>query len=105
MEREESMGSAIKNVAKDAAGSAERMFDRAGEAVGSMGDTLRQGMEGGSRVKEAVSRSIKETADYMQQEGVSGIVDDLELLIRRYPLQTLLLGMGCGYLLSRLRSD
>ena len=49
--------------------------------------------------------ALRKTAEYFQEEGMSGIVEDLELLIRRYPLQTLLLGMGCGYLLSRLRSE
>jgi hypothetical protein len=105
MEREESTGSIVKNVARDVAGSTERIFERAGEAASSMGDTLRQGIQGGSKVTESVTRSVKQTAEYVQEEGVSGMVEDLEVLIRRYPLQTLLLGMGCGYLLSRLRPE
>ena len=108
MDREDPVVSTLKNAARSAAGSAERISDRVGETVGSIGDNLRQSIPGSSKVDDAVeaaTRSIKQTADYVQQEGMSGIVEDLELLIRRYPLQTLLLGMGCGYLLSRLRSD
>ena len=102
MDREEPVVSTLKNAARSAAGSAERISDRVGESVGS---NLRQSIPGSGKVDEAVeaaTRRIKQTADYVQQEGMSGIVEDLELLIRRYPLQTLLLGMGCGYLLSRL---
>jgi len=108
MDREEPVGSTLKNAARSAASSAERISDRVGETVGSIGDNVRQGIPGSGKVGDAVeaaTRSIKRTADYVQEEGMSGIVEDLELLIRRYPLQTLLLGMGCGYLLSRLRSD
>ncbi len=54
---------------------------------------------------DAVSRGVKQTAEYLQGQGMSGILGDLEGLIRRYPLQTLLVGVGCGYMLSRLRPD
>ena len=104
---EDAMGS-VKNVARETAASTERATDRMGEALGSVGDSIRQNLPGSgtmSEAAEAVSRTVRKTAEYFQEEGMSGIVEDLELLIRRYPLQTLLLGMGCGYLLSRLRSE
>ena len=113
MEREklnldEITGSSIKKAATETVDSAAKMTERVGEALGSAGQTLRQhlpGMEKASEAAETVTRSVKQTADYLQAEGMSGIVEDLEVLIRRYPLQTLLLGVGCGYLLSRLRTD
>ncbi len=65
-------------------------------------------MPGGAKISEAMdtlSQGAKHTAEYLHEEGLSGIVEDMEVLIRRYPLQTLLLGVGCGYILSRLRPD
>lgn len=103
---EEAIGTPMKNAARDAATSAEKVTERVSEALGSAGDTLRQHVpDRMSEAADAVSHGIRETADYFQEEGLRGIVEDVEVLIRRYPLQTLLVGMGCGYLLSRLRSE
>jgi hypothetical protein len=102
---EDAIGTSGKKAAKDAATAEEKMTERVSEAMGSAGDSLRQHMpERVSEAADAVSRRVRETADYFREEGLRGIVEDVEVLIRRYPLQTLLLGMGCGYLLSRLRS-
>jgi hypothetical protein len=46
---------------------------------------------------------VRQTGQYLREEGMSGIMEDLEVLIRRYPLQALLLGAGFGFLLSRIR--
>ncbi len=105
---EETTGSTIKKAATETLDSAERVTARAGEALRSAAESLRQHLPGGGKAGEAVeavSRGVKQTADYLREEGIGGIVEDLEILIRRYPLQTLLLGVGCGYLLSRLRPD
>ena len=103
---EEAIGTPLKNATRDATASAEKLTERAGEALGAAGDTLRQHIPHRmTDAAEAVSRTVRETADYFQGEGLRGIVEDVEVLIRRYPLQTLMLGMGCGYLLSRLRSE
>jgi len=56
-------------------------------------------------VAEQTVDAAARTTDYVRQQGVGGAVEDLEILIRRYPLQALLLGLGCGYLLSRARPD
>lgn len=105
---EESVGSTIKRGTAATLETAEKVTTGAGEALGSAAESLRQHLPGGAKVGEAVdtlSRGAKHTADYLREEGLSGIVEDLEVLIRRYPLQTLLLGVGCGYVLSRLRPD
>ena len=113
MEREklsmdESVGSTLKRAAKDTAASTAGLSEQATEALGSAGETLRRhlpdsGMMG--EAADAMPRVFKQTADYLKGEGMSGIIEDLEVLIRRYPLQTLLVGVGCGYLLSRFRPD
>lgn len=87
---------------------ADRTTKRAGEALESAADRLhdrlpRDGAAGAAA--DAVSRRVKQTSRLLKQEGMSGIVEDLEILMRRYPLQTLLIGLGCGYLLSRARPE
>ena len=53
-------------------------------------------------VVEAVSDRLEASGGYLEQEGLTGILHDAEALIRQYPVQVLLLGLGTGYLLSRL---
>jgi hypothetical protein len=99
-------GAAVKDTATEALTSAERATRRAGEALESAGETLRQhlpGTGGVSDAAEALSQGVRQTGQYLREEGMSGIMEDLEVLIRRYPLQALLLGAGFGFLLSRIR--
>ena len=101
-------GSTIKGAATETMASADRVTVRAGEVLESVSDNLREHLPESGTVGEmadAVSHGVKQTSVYLQEQGVSGIVEDLEVLIRRYPLQALLVGLGCGYLLSRVRTD
>ncbi|MGH7231111.1 MAG: hypothetical protein ACREJU_07100 [Nitrospiraceae bacterium] len=52
----------------------------------------------------AVAESFDEAGLYLQEQGFTGAREDVELLIRRYPIQSLLLGLGVGYLLARMRA-
>jgi hypothetical protein len=38
---------------------------------------------------------------YLKEENLSGLADDLTDVIRRYPIQALLVGIGVGFLLAR----
>jgi nitrite reductase/ring-hydroxylating ferredoxin subunit len=51
----------------------------------------------------AVAERLEGMGYYLQNQGLSGAMEDLEGLIRRYPIQSLLLGVGLGYLLSRIK--
>lgn len=105
---EQQHASSIKDPLKETAASAEHLADRAGEAVQSAADRVREHLSEDSTAREAaetVARKVKETSVYLQEQGIGGVVEDLEILIRRYPLQALLFGLGCGYLLSRARTD
>ena len=104
----ETMGSTMKPTVDEAFDSAQRLTEKAGETLASVGESLRQRLPesgGFGEAAEKVYRGVQQTAGYLQDEGVGGVVEDIEVLIRRYPIQTLFLGMGCGYLLSRLRPD
>lgn len=56
-------------------------------------------------VADKTAAAAARTTQHIRQQGLGGVVEDIEILIRRYPLQALLLGLGCGYLLSRARPD
>lgn len=98
-------GTAIKDSLHEGLASAEKTAKRAGEAVESAADRLREHLPEAGEAADSVARKLKQTSAYLQQQGIGGVVEDLEVLIRRYPLQSLLLGLGCGYLLSRARPD
>jgi hypothetical protein len=85
---------------------------RADEAAATLGEKLESAAEiirdrlppeGGAGVmRETVGKHLEASGRYLKQQGVSGILEDVEGLIRQYPVQILLLGVGVGYLLSRL---
>ena len=103
-----SINQTVKETVHKTASSAEHIAKRAGEAVDSAADQVRSHLPKNSPAGEAaetVARKVKETSAYLQEKGFAGVVEDLEVLIRRYPLQALLFGLGCGYLLSRARTD
>jgi len=104
----EQVKATVHDAVTDTMAAADRTTKRAGEALESAADRLRERLphEGAAgAATDAVSRGVKQTSRVLQQQGVSGIVEDLGVLMRRYPLQTLLLGLGCGYVLSRSRAD
>lgn len=104
----EQVKATVHDAVTDTMAAADRTTKRAGEALESAADRLRERLphEGAAgAATDAVSRGVKQTSRMLQQQGVSGIVEDLGVLMRRYPLQTLLLGLGCGYVISRSRAD
>ena len=44
---------------------------------------------------------LEEAGYYLREESIQGMMDTVARLVRRYPLQSLLIGAGVGYLLSR----
>ncbi len=66
-------------------------------------EALKQTGDAISDVAEKTTAAASRTPQSLQQQGITGVLQDLEILIRRYPVQAILLGLGCGYLLSRTR--
>jgi len=85
----------------------DQMVAAVGERLGSAADTLRSTLPQEGRFGDAVravSDRLEASGNYLQEQGLSGAIDEVESLIRRYPIQALLLGAGLGYVLSRLRA-
>ncbi len=75
-----------------------------GEQMSSMANSLRgnapaEGMMGSAA--KSVAESLDSAGSYLQENTFENMARDLTNFIRRYPVQSLLVGFGIGYLLSR----
>ena len=101
-------GAAIREAARDPQGAVGQAARQAGERVKSAADYVRSRLPQSGIAGEAVERvtdGVKEAATRLQEEGFKGVIDDVVTIARRYPMQTLLVGLACGYFLSRIRRD
>ncbi|MGZ8422264.1 MAG: hypothetical protein ACXWV7_04950 [Nitrospira sp.] len=100
--------SAMQDAARDSKAAADQAASQAGETLKSAADQLRArlpetGMVG--EMADRVTSGVKDAATHLQEEGFGGMVEDVVAIVRRYPMQTFLLGLGCGFLLSRFRRE
>jgi len=100
------MVSSAASAAGTAVGNAaERATTAAGSGVRQLGETIKDkgpqgGMFGGAT--RAVASTLQEGGQYLEQEGFSGMMDDVTELVRRNPLPSVLVGIGIGFLLGRM---
>jgi uncharacterized protein YjbJ (UPF0337 family) len=75
-----------------------------GETMSSWAGTIRESapQEGtiGSAAK-TVANQLENAGSYLQDNTFENMARDVTALIRRYPIQSLLVGLGVGYLFSR----
>jgi len=102
-------------VAQKASDTASYMGKKAEDATSSVGagmknlaGTIREhvpekGMLGSAG--SAVADTLESGGRYLQQQGLSGIGDDLTNMIRRNPIPSVLLCLGVGYLLARATTN
>jgi hypothetical protein len=88
-----------KDVASSVADKAQEMTSSVTHRVGEAASSV------GQRAQDAAS-TVADTWDsgrrYVQEEGVSGMLDDLTVVIRRNPIPSLLIGFSLGFLTARL---
>jgi len=103
------MGSTVTQKAGDAASFVGKKAEDATSSVGvgmkNLAGTIREkmpekGMLGAAGT--AVADTLESGGRYLQQQGLSGLGDDLTNMIRRNPIPAVLLGLGVGYLLARV---
>ncbi len=54
-------------------------------------------------ITEAADQAKNQAKDYVERTTVRGVVDDVAELIKRHPIQALMVGMAAGFLFSRKR--
>ena len=97
-----------QDVAHDPMAAADQAARQTGERLKSVADQLRarapkEGLAG--QVVESVTSGVKQAATTLQEQGFGGVIDDLVSIANRHPVPMLILGIGGGFLLSRLRRD
>jgi hypothetical protein len=107
-------GDTLSSAASKASSMASDMGDRAEDAVGNVGERMRslggtirergprEGFLGSAT--SAVAGGLETSGEYLQEQGLSGMFYDINSVIRRYPVQALLVGVGIGFLMARAMS-
>jgi len=104
----EMVSSAASSVGSSISKTAEKATSATGAGVKHLGETIkekgpRDGMFG--TASRAVADTLEQSGKYIEQEGLSGMMDDVTELIRRNPMPAILVGIGLGFLIGRtLRS-
>ena len=100
-------GAAASKVREFAAGAASRASDAAealGNRAGSLAETVRRrGPQSGPlrQVATATADRLESGAAYLRERRFENLGQELTATIRRYPLQSVLIGAGLGFILSR----
>jgi Tfp pilus assembly protein PilN len=82
---------------------ADDMTESLGGGMKTLAGTLREQVPGGpmGQMAAGVAYTLEQTGSYLEREGLSGVSDDLTHLVRNYPLQSLLVSAGVGFLLAQ----
>jgi len=98
------VGEAVSSAASNAGKTADKWTSSAGVGIKHLGETIeekgpRDGMLGNAT--RAVASTLEDTGKYLEQEGLSGMMDDVTNVVRRHPLPAVLVGIGIGFLIGR----
>lgn len=94
----------VDTVASTAKAATQHVGEYIESAQEGLQDKIRKTGRDVTEVVSAVSDKVRSSANYVQDQGVSGLVDDAEVLIRRYPIHTLCVGILLGILIGQSRS-
>jgi uncharacterized protein YjbJ (UPF0337 family) len=75
-----------------------------GEKIGSLANVIRENAphEGAvATAATAVVDGLESTSSYLREKKFEHLAKDVTALVRTYPVQSLLIGVGLGYLLAR----
>ena len=100
-------GASVRKAVKGATEQANKMVGSIGQsrdsAAHTIQDTLRRTQNSACTAMGMVADGLDTSTAYLSDRGMAGVIEDVETLIRRHPLQVLVLGVSAGYLLSRSR--
>jgi ElaB/YqjD/DUF883 family membrane-anchored ribosome-binding protein len=104
--------SAAQNVGEKAKHAGEYVRDKAdqgasqvGKGMESLAGTIRdRGPQAGllGKATTGVADTLDSAGRYLDQQGMSGMVDDLTSMIKNHPVPAMLIGIGLGFMLARL---
>ena len=91
-------------IGDEAANRADVVTTTVGEKMTDVAGVIRQKAPASGPIADAADTAadtLQRAGTYLQQQDLADIRADLEGLIRRHPLESLLVGLGLGYLLAR----
>jgi ElaB/YqjD/DUF883 family membrane-anchored ribosome-binding protein len=97
------VASKAQNLAGQAADRTDDAISAVGERMSGLAGTIRQsgpreGVLGSATA--TVADSLKSSGDYLKEHGLREMADDMTTLVKRYPVQSLLVGFGFGLLIG-----
>jgi uncharacterized protein YjbJ (UPF0337 family) len=93
-----------RGAADSVSGGTTDMVGKVGSGLGSAATSLREHSPESGMLKTAagkVADTLESSGRYLEQEGLSGMADDLTGMIKRNPIPSLLIALGVGFLLAR----
>jgi hypothetical protein len=96
----------VADKARDYAATAGEKTDdalcAAGGRMASWGESLRQNPPSGvlGTAATAVAAPLEAGGRYLQEHGLNDMMDDLGSVVRKYPLQSIFIGLGVGCLIG-----
>jgi len=114
-DKAQQVASDVKDKAQQVAGKAQDLgqqaVDRADDATTTVGEkmtdvaqTIREKAPTTgpvANVADTAADTLQRAGTYLQQQDLADIRSDLEGIIRRHPMESMLIGLGVGYLLAR----
>jgi hypothetical protein len=110
-ERLRDAAGSVQDMARKAGDVASNVGQKAGETVSNVGSqmrnlagTIRQSAPNEGVIGSAastVAEGLEAGGRYLEEETLSNLGREATDLIRRYPLQAMLIGIGIGYLMAR----
>jgi len=109
MDKAKQAAGTVADKARDVASNIGQKAENATEAVGSgmqsLAGTIRdRGPQGGflGGAASSVAGALDSSGRYLEEQGLSGMAEDVTNLIRRNPIPAMLVGIGLGFLLARM---
>ena len=75
--------------------------DMASHLAETVGEVRAKAQETATATAGAVTDTVKGAGAYLHEKGLAQLTGDLAALISRYPITSLLVGLGLGFLLAR----
>jgi len=103
-EKASDLGDRAQVAGAQAAAKADDAMTATGTQMHTIAQTLREKAPVEGRVGEVAQQAasvLDRSGTYLEQSDLNDVRGDLEQIIRRYPVQSLLVGLGVGYLLAR----
>jgi ElaB/YqjD/DUF883 family membrane-anchored ribosome-binding protein len=104
----QAVGDKAKQAGEFVRDKADQGVSQMGKGMESLADTIRdRGPQAGmlGKATSGMADTLDTAGRYLDQQGVSGMVDDLTTVIKNHPLPAVLVGIGLGFMLARLTTS